>query len=94
MTVEQQPAEVTQWVEYTGPEPHGNTFLTSHTITTKDPMWERERVAPPEEDLVWTRDPNGPAVGWPGNRMLLPADDLSDGVVNALLKVQGFQLVE
>lgn len=93
---EQPAAETHEYIEYLGdPEnKHGTAFLGSHTITKGDPVWERLRVDKPSKDLVWERDPLGPAMGFKGNRMLLSTDGMDPALVTALTeKVPGYKLV-
>jgi len=69
-----------EWLEYEGEEPHGTAFLQSHTIPKGDAIWKRLGVKP-TKDLVWERDPLGPAVGQKGNRMLLSTEGLDPELV-------------
>jgi hypothetical protein len=96
-TVAEQPAtETHEYIEYLGEtdSKHGVAFLQSHTIPKGDPVWERLRVDKPSKDLVWERDPLGPAMGFKGNRMLLSTDGMDRALVTALTeKVPGYKLV-
>lgn len=83
---------MTEFIEYLGEAPHGSTFLTSHAILQGDPLWKREKLDV-GQDLVWERDPLGPAVGFPGNQLLLATDDLPAGVADVLLKLPQYRLV-
>jgi hypothetical protein len=83
-----------EWIEYTGDpdSQHGTAFLHSHTIPKGDPVWKRLGVKP-TKDLVWERDPLGPAIGSKGNRMLLSTEGLDRALVDAVAKIPGFKVV-
>lgn len=86
--------EPVEYIEYLG-DPnglHGVTFLSSHTISKGDPAWKKLGVEA-TQDLVWERDPYGPAVGFPGNRFLLRVSDIPANLVSAVAKLPGFQRV-
>lgn len=77
---EQEQPQAREFLEYTGEEPHGTSFLTSHTIPKGDPVWKRLGVKP-TKDLVWERDPLGPGIGQKGNRMLLSTEGMDPELV-------------
>ncbi len=82
----------TDYIEYLGEEPHGTSFLTTHTLPKGDALWKRAGVDV-KKDVVWERDPMGPAIGQKGSRMLLPVADLPDGVAPVLEKTAGYKRV-
>lgn len=94
MLAEQTPSTSAEYIEYLGDpaNPHGTDFVTSHTILKGDPTWKRLGVEV-KKDLTWERDPLGPAVGFKGNRMLLPVSDLPAGVAEAIVKMPEFKRV-
>lgn len=90
---EPEPANNAQeYIEYTGEEPYGTAFLTSHTLPRGDGVWKRAGVKM-TKDVVWERDPYGPGIGQKGNRMLVPVSDLSPEAVAALEKIPGYKRV-
>ncbi len=80
------------FIEYLGEQPHGTAFLTSHTLPRGEALWKRNGVEV-KKDLTWERDPLGPPVGQKGNRMLLPVQDLPEGVAEVLEKTPGYKRV-
>jgi hypothetical protein len=87
------PEESAGFMEYLGDEVHGTNFLSSHTIPKGDHLWKRAGVDAPKKDLVWERDPYGPAIGQKGNRLLIPLTDLTEDQAKALERVPGFKRV-
>lgn len=83
-----------EYIEFLGDpdNPLGTAFLNSHTMEKGDPAWKRLGVKP-TKDLTWERDPFGPAIGFKGNRLLLPVEDIDPAVATALEKVPGFKRV-
>lgn len=86
------PAPKQEYIEYLGEEPHGVSFLSSHTIPKGDPVWKRSSVKA-TRDLVWERDPYGPGIGQKGSRMLLSTEGLEPEMLQALEKVPGYKRV-
>lgn len=85
-------ASAREFIEYTGEEPHGTAFLTSHTLTKGDALWKRNKLTV-TKDVTWERDPLGPGIGQKGNRMLVDVEDLPDGVAEVLAKTPGYKRV-
>lgn len=81
-----------EYIQYLGEQPHGTDFLTSHTLPRGDGLWKRAKITV-TKDLTWERDPMGPGVGQRGNRMLLPVEDLPEGVAAVLEKTPGYKRV-
>lgn len=79
-----------EYIEYTGEEPHGNAFLSSHTVTKGDPLWKRTGVEIPA-DLVWERDPSAP-IGTK-TQMRVETKGLPPEAVAALVKLPGYKRV-
>jgi hypothetical protein len=84
-----------EYIEYLGdPEsPHGTAFLTAHTIPKGDSVWERLKIDKPTKDLVWKRDEFGPKIGQKGNRMLLDTEGLDPAIVQGVVKMPGYKVV-
>jgi len=82
-----------QYIEYLGDEVHGTAFLSSHTISKSDSVWNRIQVDKPTKDLVWMRDEFGPAIGNKGSRMLLSTEGLSPDLVAGMGKLPGYKVV-
>lgn len=80
------------YIEFLGEEPHGTAFLTTHTLPRGDGLWKRNKLTV-NKDIVWERDPMGPAIGQPGSRMLVPISDLPDGTLEILEKTPGYKRV-
>lgn len=80
------------YIEYTGEEPYGTAFLSSHTIPKGDALWKRNGLQV-TKDVTWERDPNGPAIGSKGNRFLVPLEDLPDGAAAVLDKLPNYKRV-
>jgi hypothetical protein len=86
-----QPEKQTDFVEYAGDPVHGTAFLSSHTITKKDPLWARNGVEM-EKDLTWERDPSVP-IGQKGAKMLLLTKDIPAAALKVLVEQPGFKQV-
>lgn len=81
-----------EYIEYLGEEPFGTAFLTSHTLPRGDGLWKRNKLDV-RKDVTWERDPYGPAIGQPGNRMLVRVDDLPAGTAEVLEKLPTYRRV-
>lgn len=81
-----------EYIEWLGEEPYGTDFIHSHTLPRGDGLWKRAGLKV-NKDVTWERDPFGPAVGQPGNRFLVPVEDLPNGVAEVLEKVPGYKRV-
>lgn len=89
---EDAPERAAGYLEYLGEEPHGTAFLTTHTLPKGDGLWKRNKLTA-NKDIVWERDPNGPAVGQKGNRFLVPIEDLPSGALEVLEKLPQYRRV-
>lgn len=84
--------ETVDYIEYLGEEPHGTTFLTSHTLPRGDALWKRNKMTV-SKAVTFERDPLGPPVGQSGNRLLVRVDDLPEGTLAVLEKSPGYKRV-
>jgi hypothetical protein len=89
---EEAAAPTVDYIEYLGEEPHGTAFLSSHTIPKGDGRWKRNKVDD-AKDVTWERDPQGPPVGFKGNRFRVRVEDLSPAQVAVLEKTPGYKRV-
>lgn len=91
-SVETEQDKTRDYIEYKGDETFGTAFLTTHTIPKGDGLWKREGVTAPK-DLVWERDPFGPALGFPGNKMRLAVEDIPADLLPILERIPGYKRV-
>jgi hypothetical protein len=89
--VQTEPAQ-SEFIEYAGEEPFGTSFLTSHTLPKGDALWKRNNVEV-SKDLVWERDPMGPAIGQKGSHLRLSTEGLPADVVKVLENTPGYKRV-